>query len=77
MAWDNDDIPATPEKIIKLKGVEYINKFRNFGVSLEKSKNCAVFLVMELKTNYQKNFGGDRAKLEAFDKLVRAIEAYC
>jgi hypothetical protein len=80
MGWDNDNIPATPEKLIKLKGVEYINRFRSFGVSLEKSKNCAVFLVMELKISFKKNCGDDPKfikKMENFDKLIQAIESYC
>jgi hypothetical protein len=80
MRHDNDDIPMTREKYIKLKGMEYINRFRAVGISYEKSKLASLVLVLELKENYLKNFTGTAAdkkkKLDDFDLLERGIKAY-
>jgi hypothetical protein len=77
---DNEDLPMTPEKAIKLKGMEYINRFRNVGISLDKSKLAAVVLAVELKENFISKYPGTPAekqkKIDQFDLLIKGIEAY-
>jgi len=80
MKHDNDDIPPTREKIIKLKGMEYINRFRSQGIGLPKAKLAALVLVLELKAQYLKHFNGSqeerKQKVDDFELLESGIKAY-
>jgi len=58
MAWETDKDHMTPEKATKLKAHEYIMRFKNMGITWEKSKLAAVVLVLELKQQYFKRFTG-------------------
>ena len=58
MAWETDKDPMTPEKATKLKAHEYIMRFKNMGISWEKSKLAAIVLVLELKAQYLRRFTG-------------------
>lgn len=80
MAWETDNDPMTPEKATKLKAHEYIMRFKNMGISWEKSKLAAVVLVIELKAQYFRRFAGteDQKKnaLAHFERLEHDINAY-
>ncbi|THU34258.1 hypothetical protein FAM09_24885 [Niastella caeni] len=80
MAWETDNDPMTAEKAIKLKAHEYIMRFKNVGISWDKSKLAAVVLVLELKQQYFKRFKGtenDIVKaISHFEKLEHDIQAY-
>ncbi|MGN6416154.1 MAG: hypothetical protein ACTHMC_01590 [Pseudobacter sp.] len=80
MRHDNDDLPMTPEKQIRLKAHYYIMRFRNQGITWEKSKVAAIILVIELRDLYLKHFRGTpEQRQKAYDNFARlehAINAY-
>jgi hypothetical protein len=80
MKHDNDDIPPTREKLIKLKGMEYINRFRAVGIGYDKAKLAALVLVLELKQNYLKTYTGPdekrKQRIADFELLESGIKAY-
>lgn len=80
MTWETDKDPMTAEKATKLKAHEYIMRFKNVGISWEKSKLAAVVLAIEIKEKYFKRFKGnedERKKAIAhFERLEHDIQAY-
>lgn len=80
MAWETDKDPMTPEKATKLKAHEYIMRFKNMGISWEKSKLAAVVLVIELKAQYFRRFTGTEDQMNKalahFERLEHDINAY-
>lgn len=80
MKWDNDVLPMTPEKAIKLKGHEIMMKLNNVGVPWEKCNLAALVVALELRSQFNKLFSGSdidrKAKMKTFDMLEEGIKGY-
>lgn len=80
MAWETDSDKMTTAKATKLKAHEYIMRFKNVGISWEKSKLAAIVLVLELKAQYFRRFIGTEEQkqnaLTHFQRLEHDINAY-
>lgn len=80
MAYDNDDLPMTEEKAIKLKAFACIMKMKDAGVPFNKCHLAAAVMVQELRTAYIKlSIEPEEKKqirISQFDRLERDIKAY-
>jgi hypothetical protein len=80
MGWETDKEIMTEAKAIKLKAHAYIMKFKNLGISWDKSKLAAVAMALELSDQYFRNFSGtDEARKKSvarYEQLIHDINAY-
>lgn len=80
MRHETDIEPMTPEKAIKLKGIDLMMKLNNVGVPWDKCNLAALVIALELKQQFGKLFTGTEAerkqKLKQFEQLEEGIKGY-
>jgi hypothetical protein len=70
----------TPEQYTKIKAHEYLMRFKNLGLTWEKSQDCALILVQALADQYLKTTKDTPDRIayakQNFDNLISCINAF-